>query len=210
VSPGAASKEIQQSYQLLKRAYDPDAPFRYPGLSAGEILKIASLLENAYRTLIFLESRSDYDRQLVEEGVLTPEQVRPPETEPAVPPPAPMGAPGLETVSPVPVSARDEPSAGAAESRVPGRGFPVTGTSLREYREARKLSLETIVERTKIRPSILEALEADRFADLPEPVFLRGFLRQLALCLGLDPGVVSREYMERFLPTGTSPQKRVR
>jgi len=46
----AASKEIQQSYQLLKRAYDPDAPFRYPGLSAGEILKIASLLENAYRT----------------------------------------------------------------------------------------------------------------------------------------------------------------
>jgi len=56
------------------------------------------------------------------------------------------------------------------------------------------------VEKTKIRPAILEALEEDRFADLPEPVFLRGFLRQLAACLGLDPTVVCREYMRRLEP----------
>jgi flagellar biosynthesis protein FlhG len=212
VPSGATSKEIQQSYQVLKRAYDPDAPFRHPGLSSAEVGRVASLLENAYRTLIFLESRSEYDRALVEEGILRPEQVRPPEPEAAAP--APAGAPaasGLETVSPVPVSARDDSSECASgEIKAPGRGLPVTGATLREHREVRKLSLEAIVERTKIRPSILEALEADRFNDLPEPVFLRGFLRQLAVCLGLDPAVVSREYMERFLPSAKAPSKRIR
>ena len=99
------------------------------------------------------------------------------------------------------------PSVPRAETRAPGQGLPVTGITLREYREGRNLSLETIVERTKIRPSMLEALEADRFADLPEPVFLRGFLRQLAVCLGLDPAVVSREYMERIHPAGKGPAK---
>jgi flagellar biosynthesis protein FlhG len=196
VPPSAASKEIQQSYELLKRAYEPDSPFRHPGLSPSDVGRIASRLETAYRTLIFLESRSEYDKQLVADGILRPEQVRSPETDAAPPPAAPPPAAQAETVSPVPVSARDD-TAGAGNGRAPGRGLPVTGASLREHREARKLSLEAIVERTKIRPSILEALEADRFADLPEPVFLKGFLRQLAVCLGLDPAVVSREYMER-------------
>jgi len=57
---------------------------------------------------------------------------------------------------------------------------------------------------------MIEALEADRFADLPEPVFLRGFLRQLAVCLGLDPAVISREYMERLHPAPKAPEKRSR
>jgi len=219
VARGAPSKEIQQSYHILKRAFDPDSPFRHPGLSPAQVERVAALVENAYRTLIFLETRSEYDRRLVAEGVLLPEQAHRAEheTAAAVHAAAP-GTAGTDTVSPLPVSAQDDagrPAAGeasipGAEPMVPGQGLPVTGITLREHREGRKLSLEAIVERTKIRPSILEALEADRFADLPEPVFLRGFLRQLAVCLGLDPAVVSREYMERIRPAGKDPAQRSR
>jgi flagellar biosynthesis protein FlhG len=212
VLPGAPSKEIQQSYQLLKRAYDPESPFRHPGLPPGRVQQVASLVENAYRTLIFLESRAEYDRKLVAEGILRPEDVRAPEPELPAAPEAP------ETVTSVPVSPADESkndppgqkAPSSSEEKIPGRGVPVTGASLREHREGRKLSLEAIVERTKIRPSILEALEADRFAELPEAVFLRGFLRQLALCLGLDPAVVSREYMTRIHPPEKAIPKRSR
>jgi flagellar biosynthesis protein FlhG len=218
VLPGAPSKEIQQSYQLLKRAYDPESPFRHPGLSPGRVEQVASLVENAYRTLIFLESRAEYDRRLVAEGILRPEDVRPPEPELPASPDAAPAAEAAETVTTVPVSAADESkseppgpkAASSSEAKIPGRGVPVTGASLREHREGRKLSLEAIVERTKIRPSILEALEADRFAELPEAVFLRGFLRQLALCLGLDPAVVSREYMARIHPPEKAIPKRSR
>ena len=219
VAPAAPSKEIQQSYDLLKRAFDPDYPFRHPGLSPAQVERIGAVVENAYRTLIFLETRSEYDRKLVEEGVLLPEQAHRAEQETALAVhPAASGSGVTDTVASLPVSGRDAPAkapaageqAAGAPAAVPGRGIPVTGTTLREHREGRNLSLEAIGERTKIRPSILEALEADRFADLPEPVFLRGFLRQLAVCLGLDPAAVSREYMERIHPSGGPRDRRSR
>ena len=84
----------------------------------------------------------------------------------------------------------------------------MTGATLRQHREAKKMALETIVEKTKIRPAILEALEEERFADLPEPVFLKGFLRQLAACLGLDPTVICREYMRRMEPPAAQDEPR--
>jgi flagellar biosynthesis protein FlhG len=213
VAPGASSREIQAGYQILKRAYDPEYTFRHPLLSSAQIERIAAQLEAAYRTLIFLESRTEYDRKLVTAGVLAPEQIR--SSEPEAPAKAAPPA-GAESVSHLPVSARDDagkpasPDASRAPEKVPGNGLPVTGSTLREYREAKRLSLETIVEKTKIRPAILEALEEDRFGDLPEPVFLRGFLRQLAVCLGLDPGVICREYMRRLEPEVPEGQARTR
>ncbi|MCI0656672.1 MAG: helix-turn-helix domain-containing protein [Acidobacteria bacterium] len=216
VEPGASSREIQLVYQILKRAYDPENIFRHPLLSNSQIERISTQLESAYRTLIFLETRTDYDRKLVSLGVLRPEQVKGPEMEGSG---ASRGTASVapESVSPLPVSARDDAGkapapdpAKAAPTVVPGDGLPVTGASLRQHREERKLTLETIVEKTKIRPAILEALEEDRFADLPEPVFLRGFLRQLAVCLGLDPTVVCREYMRRLEPETPEAEARPR
>ena len=210
VTPGASSREIQAGYQILKRAYDPENTFRHPLLSVSQIERIAAQLESAYRTLIFLESRTEYDRKLVTAGLLQPEQIRSPESEAALPRPAPV----TESVSPLPVSARDDsekPAAAKANpEQTPGNGLPVTGSTLRQYREEKKLSLETLVEKTKIRPAILEALEEDRFGDLPEPVFLRGFLRQLAVCLGLDPSVICREYMRRIEADRPGDESRTR
>jgi len=206
VAPGASSREIQLGYQILKRAYDPENTFQHPLLSDSQIERIASQLEAAYRTLIFLETRTEYDRKLVSEGLLHPDQVKNLEAEGSGAPRA-AAAGAAESVTALPVSARDDSVQTPAgepgktvQSAVPGDGIPVTGASLRKHREEKKLTLETIVEKTKIRPAILEALEEDRFADLPEPVFLRGFLRQLAACLGLDPTVVCREYMRRLEP----------
>lgn len=216
VAPGASSREIQLGYQVLKRAYDPENTFRHPLLSNSQIERIAAQLESAYRTLIFLETRTEYDRKLVSQGILRPEQLKSPETE--SPGSARSAAPGAtESVTALPVSARDDSgkapageSGKSVQTAVPGDGIPVTGASLRKHREEKKLTLETIVEKTKIRPAILEALEEDRFAELPEPVFLRGFLRQLALCLGLDPTVVCREYMRRLEPDLPAEEARPR
>jgi flagellar biosynthesis protein FlhG len=217
VHTGASSREIQLGYQVLKRAYDPESPIRHPLLSTSQVERIAAQLESAYRTLIFLETRTEYDRKLVSLGLLKKEQLRVSdgESSPPLPHPVPPGLP--DAVAPLPVTARDDfgdpsspPSAQPLPKEVPGDGLPVTGASLRSYREARRLSLDAIVEKTKIRPSILEALEEDRFGDLPEAVFLKGFLRQLALCLGLDPAVVCREYMRRMepAPPGDEAQSR--
>lgn len=61
------------------------------------------------------------------------------------------------------------------------------GAVLRAARAARRASLVDLRARTKIDVRYLEALEEERFEDLPPLPFARGFLRTYALELGLDP-----------------------
>jgi cytoskeleton protein RodZ len=82
---------------------------------------------------------------------------------------------------------RDRPVAEAAVSALPQRSF---GAWLRTQREARGISLREIADASKISVRYLEALEQDRFEILPAPVFVRGFLREYARVVGLDPDEV--------------------
>jgi cytoskeleton protein RodZ len=61
------------------------------------------------------------------------------------------------------------------------------GERLRQAREAKGMTLEQIEEITKIRRRYLQALEEEDYGQLPGDVFVRGFLRNYALALGLDP-----------------------
>ncbi len=64
------------------------------------------------------------------------------------------------------------------------------GAWLRQQREARDVSLREIADASKISLRYLEALELDRFESLPAPVFARGFLREYARVVGLNPDEV--------------------
>ena len=44
----------------------------------------------------------------------------------------------------------------------------------------------------------LQALEAERFAKLPAPVYVRGFLAEYARALGLDVERVKQTYLDRY------------
>lgn len=61
------------------------------------------------------------------------------------------------------------------------------GEKLRQTREEQGLSLADVEERTRIRRDLLEALENEDYSRLPEPVYVRGFVRGYAAALGLDP-----------------------
>jgi cytoskeletal protein RodZ len=61
------------------------------------------------------------------------------------------------------------------------------GHILREARENKGLTLEQVQERTRISVRYLSALESGRYDAVPTPVNARGFLRNYARFLGLDP-----------------------
>lgn len=61
------------------------------------------------------------------------------------------------------------------------------GSWLRQQRELREITLREISDATKISLRYLEALEDERFDLLPAPVFAKGFLRQYARYVGIDP-----------------------
>jgi len=76
------------------------------------------------------------------------------------------------------------------------------GDALRAARESRELTLEQVEKTTRIRRVFLQALEEDRFDDLPAPVYTRGFIRNYARLLGLDPDDMVAAYAAA---TGTPP-----
>ncbi len=69
------------------------------------------------------------------------------------------------------------------------------GRWLRRQREVRKIALREVAETTNISIRYLEALEEDRFEALPAPVFAKGFLREYARYVGLDPDEVVNHYL---------------
>ena len=68
------------------------------------------------------------------------------------------------------------------------------GQSLREERERRGVTLETISAATKVSVRHLTALEMDADGDLPGGVFNRGFVQSYCRYLGLDEAA----WLERY------------
>jgi cytoskeletal protein RodZ len=68
------------------------------------------------------------------------------------------------------------------------------GSSLKRNREVRHMSLAEVSRVTRIPVHTLEAIEHDRFDDLPGEVFVRGFLRSYAQAVGMTPQDVLARY----------------
>ena len=78
---------------------------------------------------------------------------------------------------------------------------PGPGAALQEERRRQSLSLTDVARQLKLAPRQVEALERDDFAALPGPVFVRGFLRNYARLLGLDPEPMVRTAERLGWPT---------
>src|SRR4249919_931411 len=72
------------------------------------------------------------------------------------------------------------------------------GARLREQRERQQIALSTIAEQTKIKVSLLEALERDDVSHWPSGIFRRAFVRAYAHAIGLEPDVVLRDFLELY------------
>jgi ribosome-binding protein aMBF1 (putative translation factor) len=120
-------------------------------------------------------------KKRVPEQPAAPVQAEPQAEAPASPPPAPP-----EPVAPVKLQHEDN-------------GSVYTGELIRKMREQKGLTLKEIAERTKISVGVLQALEDERYEDMPSArVYVRGFVRCFAEELGLDKDQVSQSYVPRW------------
>jgi hypothetical protein len=71
------------------------------------------------------------------------------------------------------------------------------GERLRLHREERQISLVVVSEQTKIKLSLLEALERDDLSHWPLGLFGRSYIRSYAQAIGLDPTTTLREFIDR-------------
>jgi hypothetical protein len=86
------------------------------------------------------------------------------------------------------------------------------GETLKRERELREITLREVSEATKINIRYLEALEANRFENLPGGLFNKGFIRAYAAYIGLDGEAMVTSYLQEVggpglggTPRGTTP-----
>ena len=73
-----------------------------------------------------------------------------------------------------------------------------SGDFLKKVREYKKISFEKLQEKTKVNPWYLKALETMDPKNLPAPVFVRGYVAQMARELGLKEKEVTESYMKLY------------
>jgi cytoskeleton protein RodZ len=71
------------------------------------------------------------------------------------------------------------------------------GSTLREARVRRSLTLQQVEEDTKIRVKYVQAMENEDFDVMPGATYVKGFLRTYSTYLGIDPEVIIDEYRSR-------------
>lgn len=69
------------------------------------------------------------------------------------------------------------------------------GKQLRLKRQEQSLSLENVAEATRIQQRMLQAIEEGDLDELPEPIYIQGFIKQYADKLGLNGTELSNSFV---------------
>lgn len=179
----ATIQQIERAYRIARATYQPTSTATYTIFSDEENQGILQRIEEAQTVLSDPRRRREYDARLRREGVPGAGNGRS-EAQPSLRDTVPRGLMGNGP----------EPE---LEEPVPDDGV-YDGSVLHRARISRGIELEEIAAITKISESYLTCIEADRYQDLPSPVYVRGFVRELAKCLRLNPKLVVESYMARY------------
>ncbi len=181
VDPSATSKEIKEAYESSLETYRVDSLAIYSLLDDEERKAMKDKIEKAYETLISPDSRKEYNRKLMQSGELSPDQTLPAQSS------------KIETADKREESKKESVSGSEEEPEYELTTYD--GPDLKAYREHLGIELETISKKTKIGKRQLENIEANNLSQLPAMIYLKGFLRSYARCLGLDPDKVAEKYI---------------
>ena len=175
VSPTATIKEIQRAYEHAQETFHIESLAVYSLFSEEEVKEIQESIEEAYQVLMDEASRTSYNQsQFQTIGEQLPGNF--PETQ------------VFSREKKTSLSFIDLPL--SAEEGV------CRGKTLRQVRERMGIELQTISKETKIKIKILEWIEEEAHEKLPVLVYLKGFLKNYAQSLGLDPQKVVKEYLQ--------------
>ncbi|WP_428263819.1 helix-turn-helix domain-containing protein [Haliangium sp.] len=179
VDPSASFEEIRRANRRTRELYGRDSIVTSGLYTDDQLDHLQAEFDEAYATLMDAAQRKHYDQALFPDGIPIPESALPAEIRSG---PVKLEVPQAERP---PMPAIDDDT-------------EFTGPLLRQVREAQGIDLREIAERTKVGMTYLEALEAETFAKLPAPVYVRGFLVGYARMLGLDTGRVLDSYLSRY------------
>lgn len=210
IAPDASPEEVERAYHVARSAYAEGSLATYSVFGERDTEALRHRIEFAWRTLGDPQARRAYD--LGRSGGALAAEAAPDESDPILEavarrlesqetPARPLpytAAPAAQASGPLPLREADP-------EEVDG---DCDGERLRRARIKQGLELAQLAAITKINPMHLRSIESDAIDQLPAPVYIRGFVKAYARCVGLDPAAAASSYMARF--EAVQPKRRGR
>jgi len=194
-------QQIERAYRIARSAYLPSSTATYSLYSSEDCAAILRRIEEAYAVLSDTRLRREYDTRLGRSEPATVPSVAA-ERVARADAPKPL-EPVRERRSALDVAPRRAaPELDLENGFAPENGV-FDGEVLRRIRVSLGIELEEISSITKINDQHLRSIEGNQYDVLPAPVYLRGFLKQIAKCLSLDPAQVTDSYSNRMRESAT-------
>jgi curved DNA-binding protein CbpA len=204
VNRDAPHHEIVKAYQRAKETYSPDSPALYSMFTKDEAEELRILIEEAYQVLGNQAKRREYDEQLLGERGSKDElpDFPPPRMDAVLEMRTERGSEPLDKNAPLPDGfKRSKLSIYEVKQDVEDEIENCTefdGAFLRKIRLYKNINIDQMSKETRIGRSYIAAIESSDFDGLPAPVFVRGFIIQIARILGLDENAAASSYMSTF------------
>jgi len=192
----ASPFEVHQAYKEMVQLYHNDSLASYSFFSKEEREEILAKLDEAYSTLMDEKRRSLYDQSLIELGILDKAtQYQRDRTKVSLM--HDVKRPAANTALRIRDRLKPIASSNPVIQEILANDV-LSGKDLKKIRDELGVSLEQIAEMVKVRIVYLHAIEDDQFEKTPSRIFLKGFLRAYAQCMGLDADIVASRYLKRI------------
>lgn len=192
--------EIKQAYREMLSLYHEDSLPTYSLFSNEERDRILEEIETAFLTLIDEKKRSVYNKLLAESGPIEISSM------PAKHRDIPATTFRKEhRVHDDHISEKVREKTGKKEieavfDEILAKDF-LSGTDLKTLREMLGVEVSEINAVTKISVSVINAIEENRFENLPPNIYLKNFLRAYAKIIQADPEKIVAGYFENISRT---------
>ena len=185
--------EIKRAYKDALSLYNEDSIVTYSLFSNEERDKIIEDIKNAFSTLTDDQKRASYDQMLVDSGhveTLIPSREKKYISTPLSSTHTSVNESHLYSRVKEKLLTEDVKTL-SDEILLKER---LSGDDLKKLRKAVDVKIQEIQHITKIRTSVLKAIEENRFEELPPDTYLRSFLRSYAKILQINPQKVIDGY----------------
>jgi curved DNA-binding protein CbpA len=195
VSTSATQHDIVVAYEKAKRTYSSENPALFNVFSEQEATALRALIDEAFSVLGNQTYRNIYEKR-VQAKTYTDHELSLVAIQKAS---ENLYASRITVPATEAVIAKEESFSvdSAFESEITEQA-EWNGLFLQKVREYKKVSLDALHEKTKVNPWYLKALENMDPANLPAPVFVRGYIVQMAKSLGLNDKTVADSYMKLY------------
>ena len=211
IEPNANPNQIENAYIRARNAYSGDSVALYSLMTKDECSAILSQIEEAYSVLGFPEKRREYDRLRgfnqsgfapIASSVEKPHSLSASDEKKHESIQYENFGSNLIEAKVSKLTAQKkfglEYEENAEFDRKIADCTEYTGSFLKEIREYKNVSMDRMMEMTRIGRTHLTAIENDDVTKLPAEVYTRGYVYQYAKVLKLNPDLVAQSYILNF------------